>query len=96
MNSLLLVQNSKVMRSRERPVEFTARTRQKQQFKVSTQSLSSQFERVKKTLSQQSQVRNEGVDRGRERDRERGKDTAAVKQKFQTEASDEEGFDFIQ
>jgi len=41
-------------------------------------------------------VRGGSVDRDRGRDRERGEDTAAVEQEFQTEASDEEGFDFIQ
>ncbi len=43
-------------RPRGRPVGFTARTRQEQQFEASTQPLPSQFERVEKALSQQTQV----------------------------------------
>ncbi len=92
MNSLLLVQNPPVTRPRGRPVGFTARTRQEQQFEASTRRLPSQFERVGKALSQQKQVGGGGVGRGSWR----GGGTAAVEQEFQTEASDEEGFDFTQ
>ena len=45
---------------------------------------------MEKALSQQTQVGGGGVGRGR------GRGTAAVEQEFQTEASDEEGFDFTQ
>jgi len=96
MNSLLLVQNPPVTRPRGRPVGFTARTRQEQQFEASTRPLPSQFERVEKALSQQTQVGGGGVDRGRGRGRGRGEGTVAVEQEFQTEASDEEGLDFTQ
>ncbi len=71
MNSLLLVQNPPVTRPRERSVEST-RTRQKQQFEASTQRLPSQFKRVKKALSQQTQMGDGGVGRGKEQGRGRG------------------------
>jgi len=78
MNSLLLVQDPPVTRPRGRPVGFTARTRQEQHFEASTRSLPSQFERVEKALSQQTQVRSGDVGRGRGRGRGRGGGTAAL------------------
>lgn len=72
MDSLLRMQNPPVTRSRERPVGSTAlHTRQEQRFEASTRWLPPQFERVEEALSQQIQVRGEGVDRDRGRGRGR-------------------------
>ena len=99
VNSLLLIQNSAVCRSKDKPSEALNKNRSKQAFEIFTQRELSQFEHVQKKINQKNASEQKAFDqivqqqttssskreRGRERERER-------KRKRADRRRDERGF----